>query len=123
MKRIEISDTTVMGVAGQGDLLTLAIFLEEPIEIAMSLHVAQVIEDILGQAIDIGIEKGVIDRKTPTDTEKPSQMEIILRPDDGRIAFGFGDIEQSFTDEEAMKIAQTIARILRHKQSQARDAA
>ena len=123
MKRIEISDTTVMGIAGHGEVIILVIFLDDPIELAMSLNVAKVIAGILEQAIDIGSDRGEVDRKTPTDAEKPSQMEIILRPDDGRIAFGFGAIEQSFTDEEAMKIAQTIARLLRHKQSQVRKSA
>jgi hypothetical protein len=120
MKRIEIPDTTVMGIAGNGELITLAIFLEERIELAMSLNVAQIIEDILGQAIDRSSQRGAVD--PPTDAGKPSQMAILLNTD-GEIAFHFGETEQSFTDEEAMKVAQTIARILRNKQSQARDAA
>ncbi len=55
MKRIEIQDTTVMGIAGNRNLLTLAIFLDEPIELVMSLGVAKVIADSLNQAIDVGI--------------------------------------------------------------------
>ena len=121
MKRIEIADTTVMGIAGRGESIGLVIFLEETVELEMSLNVAKVLSDILDQAIDMASE-GVVDRTPPADPEERSDMEILLRPD-GRIAFGFGDIEQAFTDEEAMKIAQTIARILRHKQIQAREAA
>jgi hypothetical protein len=58
----------------------------------------------------------------PPAQDEPHSMAVALRQD-GRIAFIFEDFEQSFTDDEAMDIAKAIALCLRHKQSQARDAA
>lgn len=57
MKRIEIADTTVMGIAAHEKVITLAIFTEEPIEVEMSVNVAKVLVDILDQAI-VAVEQG-----------------------------------------------------------------
>lgn len=58
MQKVEIPDTTVMGIAGKGELLALAIFIEEPIELTMSFTVAQSIADALYKAIDLKCEQG-----------------------------------------------------------------
>lgn len=43
MKRIEIPDETPIGLSGNGEIVRLAIFVDAPIELEMSLSVAKVI--------------------------------------------------------------------------------